>query len=280
MGSRKTVGVILRETAWLYRKNFITFFVTTLIAFGASYLFRYLDSSVTKLLGLDNDNLKTLLINENIERAAAGWGLGSDIALPILFVGLFMATSAALTLNRLFLIPSETFTVGAYDVMFQICKGKKRCLREAVLNFRRNWKRYLGISAWSSLFILLWSFLFLIPGLVKTYAYQLAPLLILDYPEMTVRQALKKSIEITNGYKGRLFGLAFLVSLPFGIISLIAGFLFMVSRDLSTYTVIMAIASPVISLVMIQPMTYMMVTIAYLDLKRAAIERGLLPSPG
>ncbi len=115
---------------------------------------------------------------------------------------------------------------------------------------------------------------------MRAYAYQLAPFLILDYPDMTLRQALKKSIEITNGYKGRLFGLAFLVSLPFGIISLIAGFLFMVSRDLSTYTATMAIANPVISLVMIQPMTYMMVTIAYLDLKRAAIERGLLPSQG
>lgn len=94
---------------------------------------------------------------------------------------------------------------------------------------------------------------------------------------MTVRQALKKSMEITNGYKGRLFGLDFIVLLPFGALSVVLGAIFMISRQLPTYEIIIDIFFPVTLLLFIQPVTYMAYAIAYLDIRRAAIEKGLLP---
>lgn len=195
----------------------------------------------------------------------------------LLWGGLGLLSIVFMAVTRLSAIPGETVTVGAYDVMLGITKGRKRSAWEAVERFGKHWKRYLGISAWSSLFVWLWSLLFVIPGLVKRYAYILAPFLILDYPGMTVRQALWKSREITNGYKGRLFGLEFLVALPFGAVFVVLGAIFMISGQLPTYSLISKIFSPLALLFFVQPVTYMMVAIAYLDIKRAAIEKGLLP---
>ena len=280
MGDRKTVGTIIGEAIVLYRRNFKVFFITTLLAYGTTYLFGHLKSWVTGMLGLNPDSMNALLNPENINQAIAGWGLGSaGLFAVFLFqlggLGLWFVVFMAVT--RLFAIPGETAIVGAYDVMLGITKGRKRSAWEAVERFGKHWKRYLGISAWSSLFVWLWSLLFVIPGLVKRYAYILAPFLILDYPGMTVRQALRKSREITNGYKGRLFGLEFLVALPFGALSVVLGVIFLIFGQLPTYTVISMICSPLALLFFVQPVTYMMITIAYLDIKRAAIEKGLLP---
>ncbi len=281
MGGRKKVGLIIQEAIGLYKRNLLLFFVVSLIAYGATYGVGQLGLLVARALGLDNSSLNVLFGPESIKEMLAGWGINVLLVVRLFtLVGTVFTTILSMLFSELFSIPGNALTVGAYDVMLGICKGRKRSAQEAAVRLKQHWARYLGISAWSSLFIWLWSFLFLIPGLVKTYAYLLAPFLILDYPGMTVRQALKKSVQITKGYKGRLFGLMILVSLPPAIPFYILGFVLMVSGHLPAYTATIAIVSPVLSLLIIQPIMTMANTIAYLDLKRAAIDRGLLPSQG
>jgi uncharacterized membrane protein len=55
------------------------------------------------------------------------------------------------------------------------------------------------------LFIFLWSLLFIIPGIVKSYAYSMAFYLKHDHPEYTWRECLDESQRIMNGKKGQLF---------------------------------------------------------------------------
>ena len=56
-----------------------------------------------------------------------------------------------------------------------------------------------------TLFTFLWSLLFIIPGIVKTYAYAMTYYIRLDHPEYTATQAITKSREMMKGYKGKLF---------------------------------------------------------------------------
>lgn len=68
--------------------------------------------------------------------------------------------------------------------------------------------RYMNIvkaSAWTYLFTWLWSLLFIIPGIVKGYAYRLIPFILAENPEMNYRQAMKLSINMTQGIKGDMF---------------------------------------------------------------------------
>jgi len=57
----------------------------------------------------------------------------------------------------------------------------------------------------SGLFVALWSLLFVIPGIVKTYAYSMAYYIKLDHPEYKWRQCLDQSQAMMKGYKMTLF---------------------------------------------------------------------------
>ena len=56
-----------------------------------------------------------------------------------------------------------------------------------------------------SIFTFLWSLLFIIPGIVKTYSYAMTYYIRKDHPEYTATEAITKSREMMNGYKGKLF---------------------------------------------------------------------------
>ena len=55
------------------------------------------------------------------------------------------------------------------------------------------------------LFIVLWTFLFVIPGLVKSYSYSMAAYIAAENPDMTASDAITASKELMDGNKWRLF---------------------------------------------------------------------------
>lgn len=58
-----------------------------------------------------------------------------------------------------------------------------------------------------TLYTVLWALVFIIPGIIKGYAYAMTPFILADHPEMTASQAIKASEELMDGYKGDLFWL-------------------------------------------------------------------------
>jgi uncharacterized membrane protein len=69
----------------------------------------------------------------------------------------------------------------------------------------RNYWRNIGGMLWMKLFIFLWSLLFIIPGIIKYYAYYLTPYILAEYPNVPATEALKLSMRMTDGYKGEIF---------------------------------------------------------------------------
>lgn len=77
------------------------------------------------------------------------------------------------------------------------------------------------------LFVFLWSLLFIIPGIVKSYEYKMVPYLLAEYPDMDRREVFEKSREMMRGQKFDTFilDLSFLPwnilsSLTFGLVGL------------------------------------------------------------
>lgn len=75
-----------------------------------------------------------------------------------------------------------------------------------------------------SIFIFLWTLLFVIPGIIKYYAYSMTPYIIAENPKIDFMDAIKKSEELMKGNKWRLFklqlsfiGWFILALIPFGI---------------------------------------------------------------
>ena len=59
------------------------------------------------------------------------------------------------------------------------------------------------------LYILLWSFLLVIPGIIASYSYKMAPYILMENPDMTASQAITASKQLMEGNKWRLFCLEF-----------------------------------------------------------------------
>nr|AGF93441.1 integral membrane protein [uncultured organism] len=75
-----------------------------------------------------------------------------------------------------------------------------------------------------SIYVILWSLLLIIPGIIKFYAYRMVPYILADNPEMGHRKAIKLSNKMTQGEKWDIFildlsflGWFILGSLFFGI---------------------------------------------------------------
>lgn len=58
-------------------------------------------------------------------------------------------------------------------------------------------------------YTILWTLLFVIPGIVKEYSYAMTPYILLENPEMTANQAITESRYMMKGNKWRLFCLEF-----------------------------------------------------------------------
>lgn len=78
--------------------------------------------------------------------------------------------------------------------------------------------------AYRGLLVFLWSLLFLIPGIVKSYAYQMVPYILADNPNIGYQRAVELSKNMTEGEKWNIFvldlsfiGWNILGSLLFGI---------------------------------------------------------------
>ena len=56
-----------------------------------------------------------------------------------------------------------------------------------------------------SLYVTLWSLLFIIPGIVKEYSYAMTPFILAEHPNLTASQAIRLSEDLMDGHKADLF---------------------------------------------------------------------------
>jgi uncharacterized membrane protein len=82
----------------------------------------------------------------------------------------------------------------------------------------------VGLRLFRLLFIVLWSLLFLIPGIIAAFRYSMAGFIMADNPDTGITEAVNISKEMMRGNKGRLFclvlsfiGWGFLCLFTFGI---------------------------------------------------------------
>lgn len=120
-------------------------------------------------------------------------------------------------------------SVGLCMVYLGLTEGKKAEVGTLFKGFQ-----VFGKSIWLSVliyvFTFLWSLLFVIPGIVKTYSYSMANYVLADNPEMTAREALRESKEIMKGHKWELFvlHLSFILWNLLGVITIGLAYIYVI----------------------------------------------------
>ena len=101
--------------------------------------------------------------------------------------------------------------------------GKEPESEELFKGFKNFW-HVAGGMCWMYLWIFIWA---LIPiagvvmAVIKTYTYRFTPYILMNEPETSPTEALKKSIKMTNGYRGKMFLAEFLIGLGISLVSII-----------------------------------------------------------
>ena len=81
---------------------------------------------------------------------------------------------------------------------------QKPSLGDLFCRFHIFWKAF-GLRIMMSILTTLWSFLLIIPGIIASYSYAMAPYLMAENPDMGIMEAISRSKELMRGNKWRLF---------------------------------------------------------------------------
>lgn len=139
-----------------------------------------------------------------------------------------------------------------------------------------------GMQFFRGLYIFLWSLLFVIPGIIASYSYCMTPFILVENPEMTAREAIKKSKELMKGNKWRLVCLEFsfigwyllaVVVMWAALMVITLPMIFMESEEVMIVgivaTIIMIIAFIIILTLTLSPYITTSITVFYREIKDA-----------
>lgn len=78
-------------------------------------------------------------------------------------------------------------------------------VKEVAHSFDSNYKNIVAVMFHRDLFVVLWSLLLIIPGIVKAYEYRMITYLLAENPDMTREEAFAASRQMMHGQKWRAF---------------------------------------------------------------------------
>lgn len=137
------------------------------------------------------------------------WG---TMAVATLIYSLIMDACAALSVIYIgsiaVLLLTGAFMLG-FSGMALFVARKQEIRAENLFHGFRNFGSSFALYLLCSIFILLWSLLLIIPGIIKTFSYSMSYFILADNPDISANQARKYSMELMQGNKWRLFCLNF-----------------------------------------------------------------------
>ena len=116
---------------------------------------------------------------------------GAGVSLVTMLINLFLSIVAVGYCRYCLRVSREEETGGAEELF--------RC-------FPQFW-RFFVLNLLTGLFVMLWSFLLIIPGIIAALSYSQATFLMLDDPELSALDAIRQSKALMRGHKGEYFTL-------------------------------------------------------------------------
>lgn len=134
-------------------------------------------------------------------------------SIPQLLADPYSASYSTLSLfgSIVSLIITGPLVYGLTDFYLKFVRNEENQINDLFNGFKE-FGRSLVLYLLIGLFVLLWSLLFIIPGIIASYRYALAFYILRDNPQMSASEALNESKRLMDGYKMDLFllGLSFI----------------------------------------------------------------------
>lgn len=120
-------------------------------------------------------------------------------------------------------IVTPAFSLSLVRVYLNLTKGKEPEVKDTFSGFDDFFAAF-KVTFLVGLYTFLWSLLFVIPGIIKTFSYSMAMYILAENKGKSASECIKESMQMTNGHKMELFvlglsfiGWALLCGITFGI---------------------------------------------------------------
>ena len=182
----------LRKKAWeslkgKYWMAFAVVIVTGIIS-SAANMFTSFGQQLSEVLGMvDPAEMDSVMVTG----ALVLNGVVIILSIIGLLIGIFVTGAITVGLGNYFI--KNTYS--------------KPSFADAFSGFRIKYGRNTGTILLMGIKLVLWTLLFIIPGIIKTYEYEMIPYILADDAEISSKDAFKKAKQMMKGNKWRLFKL-------------------------------------------------------------------------
>ena len=124
------------------------------------------------------------------------------------------------------IVVTPAFALSTFQIFLSVTAGNKPEVKDAFGGFNDFWAAF-KVNFLTGLYTFLWSLLFVVPGIIKSFSYSMSMYVLAENKGMSARECIKASKAMTDGHKWELFvldlsffGWALLVTITFGIASI------------------------------------------------------------
>ena len=139
---------------------------------------------------------------------SVGGGINSDVAGYIVGAATYILL-AAIVMAVVFFLLGSIIEIGYSKFNLELVDRQKEPELGTMFGYFRFWKTTAAAKFLQGLYVLLWSLLFIIPGIIAGYSYAMTSYILAENPELTASEAIEQSKQMMSGNRWRLFCLQF-----------------------------------------------------------------------
>ena len=128
---------------------------------------------------------------------------------PMLVGGALYILLIGLVLAAVYFVLSSVVSVGYGKFNLDLVDRTQDPELGTLFRYFPHWKNAALTELLKTAYILLWSLLFVIPGIIAAYSYAMTPYILAEHPELTAGDAVRYSRDLMSGNRWRLFCLGF-----------------------------------------------------------------------
>ena len=151
-------------------------------------------------------NINLMFANQEIYSTSGGWL--PELNRFIIGGAVYMMIAALLMAVVLFVLGS-VISLGYSRFNLDLIDRQKEPNLGSLFGFFPHWKNAAAARLLETVYVFLWSLLFVIPGIMASYSYAMIPYILAEHPELAPGEALAQSKELMRGNRWRLFCLQF-----------------------------------------------------------------------
>ena len=165
---------------------------------------------------IDTENYEEKGVEDLLEELETEDDIGTGTAVLAFSLILFLVVLVIFVVVLLIVLPLQILVFNPLEVganrFFTRNLKEQAQIKEVCFSFDHGYKNCVKIQFFRGLYTFLWSLLLVIPGIVKSYEYQMIPYILGEHPDMEMDEvfALSKSMMYGNKWKAFVLDLSFL----------------------------------------------------------------------